>query len=83
MTVVLVESEKSALALLAWSERLQRTLLPVALGGVWSWRGKIGKAETADGKGTAEVGHFPIWIFAPGIAKSMCYSMQTSIQTGR
>ena len=59
VTVVLVESEKSALALLAWSERLQRTLLPVALGGVWSWRGKIGKAETADGKGTAEVGPLP------------------------
>jgi putative DNA primase/helicase len=54
--VVLVEAEKSALALLAWSERLGRRLLPVALGGVWSWRGKIGKAETADGKGTAEVG---------------------------
>jgi putative DNA primase/helicase len=56
---ILIESEKAALALLSWSERKSHKLLPVALGGVWSWRGKIGKAETADGKGTAEVGPLP------------------------
>jgi P4 family phage/plasmid primase-like protien len=59
MPVCLVEAEKSALALWAWAERMGRDLVPVATGGCWGWRGRIGKAETADGKGTAEVGPLP------------------------
>jgi len=39
--VVLVEAEKSALALTAWAERTGRKILPVAMGGCWAWRGRI------------------------------------------
>jgi putative DNA primase/helicase len=57
--IALIESEKAALALLAWSERVEKKILPVGLGGCWGWRGRIGKAETPDGVGTAEVGPLP------------------------
>lgn len=57
--VVLVEAEKSALALLAWSERMSRKLVPVGLGGCYGWRGRIGKVETADGQRVDEVGTLP------------------------
>ena len=57
--VVLVEGEKSALALTAWAERSQRTLLPVAIGGCWGWRGRIGSAENFEGKRVDEVGPLP------------------------
>ena len=33
--IVFVESEKSALALLAWSQRIGRKILPIATSGVW------------------------------------------------
>ena len=47
--VVFVEPEKGALALTAAAERQGRRLLPIAMGGCWGWRGRIGKAEDADG----------------------------------
>ena len=40
--VVLVEAEKSALALTAWSERTGQKILPVGTGGAWGWRTRIG-----------------------------------------
>ena len=43
--IVLVEAEKSALALTAWAERTAQNLLAVAMGGCWGWRGRIGKRE--------------------------------------
>jgi hypothetical protein len=54
--VVLVEAEKSALALIAWTERNQQRLLPVAMGGCFGWRGRIGKQDGADGKRVDETG---------------------------
>jgi len=54
--IVLVEAEKSALALLAWSERVGRKLLPLAMGGCWGWRGKVGIQETAAGDRVPEHG---------------------------
>ena len=40
--VVLVEAEKSALAITALAARAGRKLLVVATGGCWGWRGKVG-----------------------------------------
>jgi hypothetical protein len=57
--VVLVEAEKSALALLAWCERHDRRLIPVALGGCWNWRGRIGKTVNEEGERVDEKGALP------------------------
>jgi hypothetical protein len=46
----LVEAEKSSLAMLALCHRTGRKLVPIALGGCWSWRGKVGIATTANGE---------------------------------
>lgn len=47
--VVFVEAEKSALALAAVAQRARRPILPVALGGCWNWRGRIGIEADANG----------------------------------
>lgn len=57
--IVLVEAEKSALALTAWGERTGTTVLPIATGGCWGWRGRIGKAMNSHGHGVDEVGPLP------------------------
>lgn len=57
--VVLVEAEKSALALVAWADRNQHKLLPVAIGGSNGWRGRIGKQDSADGQRVDETGPLP------------------------
>ena len=54
--IVLVEAEKSALALVTWAARMGRKLLPVAMGGCWGWRGRIGKVENSNGERVDEVG---------------------------
>ena len=57
--IVLVEAEKSALALTAWGERTGSDLLPIAMGGCWGWRGRIGKAINSHGERVDEVGPLP------------------------
>jgi hypothetical protein len=57
--VVLVEAEKSALAMTAFAERTGCEILPVAMGGCWGWRGRIGKAENSEGERADEVGPLP------------------------
>jgi hypothetical protein len=52
----LVESEKGALALAAFSERRSMSLLPVGMGGCWGWRGATGKTENTRGKRVVETG---------------------------
>jgi hypothetical protein len=47
--VVLVEAEKSALALTASAQRIGRRVVALALGGCWNWKGVIGKGEDAKG----------------------------------
>ena len=65
--IVLVEAEKSALAITAWSQRVAKKLLPVAMGGCWGWRGRIGKRENANGQRVDEVGPLPdLTCAAPG-----------------
>ena len=58
-TVVLVEAEKSALALYAWAERRRANIVPVAMGGCWGWRGRVGKCETSNGQRIDELGPLP------------------------
>ncbi len=54
--VVLVEAEKSSLALTAWASRTEMNLVAVAMGGCWGWRGRIGKVENAEGERVDQTG---------------------------
>jgi hypothetical protein len=57
--IILVEAEKSTLALSVWAARAGRKLLPVGLGGCWGWRGRIGRVENSNGDRVDEVGPLP------------------------
>src|SRR5262249_9279863 len=57
--IILVESEKAALALIAWAERIGRRILPLAMGGCWGWKGKIGIKTLANGERVPENGPIP------------------------
>ena len=57
--VVIVEAEKSSLALTAVARRNGLALLPIALGGVWNWKGRIGKTTDASGARVDEHGPLP------------------------
>jgi hypothetical protein len=59
VAVLLVEAEKSALAITSWAGRMGRKVLPVAMGGCWGWRGRIGKKEGPDGERRDEKGPLP------------------------
>jgi Domain of unknown function (DUF3854) len=52
--VILVEAEKSVLA-----ERQQQRILPIALGGCFGWKGRIGKKDDASGEHVDEYGPLP------------------------
>lgn len=47
--IVIVEAEKSALALAAYAQRVGKKLLVIAIGGCWGWRRNDGKVETPSG----------------------------------
>jgi hypothetical protein len=57
--VILVESEKAALSLRALADRAQRPMLPIAIGGCWGWRRKIGRRQSSDGRYKPETGPSP------------------------
>jgi hypothetical protein len=57
--IVLVEAEKSSLALTAFAQRAGRKYLAIAMGGCWGWRGRIGKAENPRGERVDELGPLP------------------------
>lgn len=54
--IVLVEAEKSSLALTAWAARTNRKILPIAMGGCYGWIGKTGIKETPTGERVPETG---------------------------
>ena len=56
VSVVLVEAEKSVLAILDAAGAMGRTLLPIGLGGCWGWKGTIGKQTAPDGTRVDEKG---------------------------
>jgi hypothetical protein len=49
-TIVLVEAEKSALAIEAWARRCERKILGVGMGGYYGWRGRTGKRTNQHGE---------------------------------
>lgn len=57
--IILVEAEKSSLALTAWMGRTGSKVLPIALGGCYGWKGKIGIKETATGERVPNHGAIP------------------------
>jgi hypothetical protein len=62
--VVLVEAEKSVLALTAWARRTGTKYAPVGMGGCFGWRGRVGKSETANGERVDELGALPDLMYA-------------------
>jgi hypothetical protein len=50
--IVIVEGEKKAVALwgLAWYDTQKPRFIPIAIAGVWNWRGKVGKATGPRGE---------------------------------
>jgi hypothetical protein len=59
-TVVLVEAEKSALAMMAAATRLSRVVVPIGLGGCWGWRtSRAGKVPGPNGGTVNESGPTP------------------------
>jgi Protein of unknown function (DUF3631)/Domain of unknown function (DUF3854) len=59
ITVVFVESEKAALALMAAAARLGLRVIAIATGGCWGWCGRIGKVIDAAGARVDEKGPLP------------------------
>jgi hypothetical protein len=59
VSVVIVEAEKSVLALTAGAARANRRLLAIGTGGCWGWRGRIGKTTDASGARVDEKGALP------------------------
>jgi putative DNA primase/helicase len=59
IAVVLVESEKAALALHALAKRVGRKLIFIAVGGCWGWRRKIGKRVLPNGTSESKTGPAP------------------------
>jgi len=57
--VTVVESEKAALAITAWAQRVGRTVLAIGLGGCWGFRGRIGKTVDENGARVDEHGLLP------------------------
>ena len=53
---VIVEAEKSALAVMALASRVGRTILAVACGGCWGWKARIGISTNAAGGRVDEKG---------------------------
>ena len=57
--IVLVEAEKSVLALTAWARRTSTDVIPVGMGGCWGWRGRIGKTVDINGERVDVKGPLP------------------------
>lgn len=57
--VVIVEAEKSVLAVTAAADRAGRPVVVVGCGGCWGWRGRIGKTTNANGARVDEKGPVP------------------------
>lgn len=54
--VMLVEAEKSSLAITGWAERHNFPIIAIALGGCWGWRGRVGIMVNPDGERVEEKG---------------------------
>ncbi|HEV2521804.1 MAG TPA: DUF3987 domain-containing protein [Candidatus Acidoferrales bacterium] len=59
LPVVIVEAEKSALAIRAFADRVGQPMLPIAIGGCWGWRRKTGNRTLPCGGAEPETGPGP------------------------
>lgn len=59
VAIVVVEAEKSALAITAAATRAGRRLLPIGIGGAWGWKGRIGRVTSSTGTRVDEHGPSP------------------------
>ena len=57
--VLLVEAEKSVLAITEWGRRVGRRLVVLGTGGCWGWRGIVGVKTGANGSRDEERGALP------------------------
>ena len=57
--IIIVEAEKSVLAIMAAAERTGRRVLAIGTGGCWGWRGRIGKTTDSTGTRVDETGPLP------------------------
>src|SRR5438094_3506143 len=57
--IMLLEAEKSALALWEWSGRTGQRIFTIGLGGCYGWTGRIGKIENSNGHRVDERGLLP------------------------
>jgi hypothetical protein len=57
--VVIVEAEKSALALTSLAIRAEKKILNIGTGGCWGWRGKVGMETGPDGERQDRRGPLP------------------------
>jgi len=57
--VVIVEAEKSALALAEWAARIDKKILPLAIGGCWGWKRNEGKVLKPSGGSESRSGPSP------------------------
>jgi hypothetical protein len=70
--VIIVEAEKSVLAIASAAASIGRAVLAVGTGGCWGWRGRIGKVEDASGARVDETGALPdfdliVWSCRPTV----------------
>jgi hypothetical protein len=54
--VIIVEAEKSGLAVQALAARVRRPMLVIGIGGCWGWRRKIGNKDLPEGGSEPETG---------------------------
>ncbi|MGC1416882.1 MAG: AAA family ATPase [Candidatus Acidiferrum sp.] len=48
--VIIVEAQKSALAVLRWAENHDRRFIPIGIAGCYGWRGKVGISPNENGE---------------------------------
>jgi hypothetical protein len=77
--VIFVEAYTSALAIAAWCKRTGQSLLIVAMGGCWSWRGTIGKTENENGVRVDEKGPLSDLSLIPLEARRVIIMFDTNI----
>ena len=79
--VVIVEAEKSALALRGLADRAGRPMLPVAIGGCWGWRRKTGNRALPGGGTEPETGPGPDFDLIVWQRRSVILAFDSNAQT--
>lgn len=81
--VVVVEAEKSGLALTDFCARAARKMLAVAIGGCWGWRRKIGNRALSNGGSEPETGASPDFNLVAWQGRSVILAFDSNSSTSR